>query len=129
MLRRLSALLGSWLIVMMQPLPALSQTPAPTSPQPSQWYGPGPGWMWGDGYAWQYWWICPLMMLFMMMVFAAIFFGVRRSGGDGSHRWEPPWRGAGHSALQILSERFARGEIQRDEYEEKKAAILSGGHG
>ena len=32
-----------------------------------------------------------------------------------------------HSALQILNERFARGEIQKDEYAEKKAAILSGG--
>jgi putative membrane protein len=83
--------------------------------------------MWGDGYGWQYWWICPLMMLFMIVVFAAIFFTVRRHGGDGSHRWEPPWRGSSHSALQILGERFARGEIPRDEYEEKKAAILSGG--
>jgi uncharacterized membrane protein len=34
---------------------------------------------------------------------------------------------ATHSALQILNERFARGEIQKDEYEDKKAAILSGG--
>jgi len=38
------------------------------------------------------------------------------SGGDQSH-----------SALQILNERFARGEIQKDEYTEKKTAILSGG--
>jgi len=29
--------------------------------------------------------------------------------------------------LDILQERFARGEIQKDEYAEKKAAILSGG--
>jgi putative membrane protein len=84
--------------------------------------------MWSDG-GWQYWWICPLMMLFMIVVFAVIFFTVRRSWGDGSHRWEPPWRSPGHSALQILSERFARGEIQKVEYEEKRAAILSGGHG
>ena len=117
------------LIVLMQPLQALSQTQPPTAPQPPQWYGPGPWWMWGDGYGWQYWWICPLMMLFMIVVFAVVFFIVRRSWGDGSHRWEPPWRGPSHSALQILSERFARGEIHRDEYDEKKAAILSGGQG
>jgi uncharacterized membrane protein len=67
------------------------------------------------------------MMLFMIVVFAAIFFVVRGARGEGSHRWGPP--GASHSALQILSERFARGEIQRDEYEEKRAAILSGGRG
>lgn len=129
MYQRLSALLVLCFIVMMQSLPALSQTQPPTAPQPPQWYGSGPWWMWGDGYGWQYWWICPLMMLFMIVVFAAIFFIVRRSWGDSSPRWEPPWRGPSHSALQILSERFARGEIQRDEYEEKKAAILSGGQG
>lgn len=114
--------------ITMQPVQVLSQTQPPTAPQSPQWYGPGL-WMWGDGYGWQYWWICPLMMLFMIVVFAAIFLIIRRSWGDGSHRWEPPWRGPGHSALQILDERFARGEIQRNEYEEKKAAILSGGHG
>jgi uncharacterized membrane protein len=31
-----------------------------------------------------------------------------------------------HTAMQILNERFARGEIQKDEYEERKATILSG---
>jgi putative membrane protein len=127
MYRRLSVLLASCVMVMMQPLQALSQTQPPSAPQPPQWYGPGPWWMWGDGHGWQYWWICPLMMLFMIVVFAAIFFVVRGVRGDGSHRWEPP--GPSHSALQILSERFARGEIQRDEYEEKRAAILSGGRG
>jgi hypothetical protein len=32
-----------------------------------------------------------------------------------------------YSALQILNQRFARGEIQKDQYTEKKTAILSGG--
>jgi putative membrane protein len=81
--------------------------------------------MWGDGAGWQYWWICPLMMLFMIVVFAAIFFAVRRSSGDGSYPGDRHWRS--HSALQILSERFARGEIGREEYEEKRSAILSAG--
>jgi len=42
--------------------------------------------------------------------------GPGQSGGDPTY-----------SALQILNERFARGEIQKQEYEEKKAAILSSG--
>lgn len=123
-----SARLVLFFVVVMQPLKALAQTQAPNAPQAPQWYGPGPGWMWGDGYGWHFWWICPLMMLFMIVVFAAIFFIVRRSWSDGPHHWEPPWRGASHSALQILNERLARGEIQKDEYEEKKTTILSGGH-
>ncbi len=31
-----------------------------------------------------------------------------------------------HSAVQILNERFAKGEIQKEKYNERKAAILSG---
>ena len=124
--RRLAALLTLFFVVML-PLQALAQAQPPTAPQLPQWYGHGPWWMWGDGVGWQYWWICPLMILFMIVVFAAIFFTVRRSSGDGTHAGDPRWRSASHSALQILSERFARGEIAREEYEEKKTAILSGG--
>jgi Short C-terminal domain len=58
---------------------------------------------------------------------AGIFFFARRQSGDSSHHWGPPWRGPSHAALQILNERFVRGEIQKVEYEEKKAAILSRG--
>jgi uncharacterized membrane protein len=43
--------------------------------------------------------------------------------GTGSSPWGDPT----YSALQILNERFAKGEIQKQEYEERKAAILSGG--
>jgi putative membrane protein len=124
--QRFSALLALCVIVMMLPPQALAQAQPPTAPQPLQWDGPGPWLMWGDGYGWRYWWICPLMMLFMIVVLAAIFFIIRRSWGDGPIRWELPWRGPSHSALQILNERFARGKIQKVEYEEKKVAILSG---
>ena len=69
------------------------------------------------------------MMLFMLAVFATIFFVVRRPSVDGPHHWGPPWRLMGgdpsHSALQILNERFARGEIQKEEYEQRKAVIFS----
>ncbi len=127
MYQRLTALLTLCAIVVVGPFEALAQTPAPSAPQQPFWWGPGPWWMWGDGYGWQYWWICPLMMLFMIVICGAVFFFVRRSWGGAPHHWEAPWRGPSHSALEILNERFARGEIQKDEYEEKKATILSGG--
>ena len=59
------------------------------------------------------------MMLFMFVVIGGIFFFARRLCRGGPR--------PSHSALQILNDRFARGEIQKAEYEEKKVAILSGG--
>ena len=94
------------------------------------WDWPGPWHMWSGGGG-GFWWIFPLMMVFMFIVCVAVFLFGHRSGG-GSHHWGPwapgrSWGDPTYSALQILNERFARGEIQKQEYEEKKAAIVSGG--
>jgi putative membrane protein len=132
MMKRLSMLSLLVLIVLAAPFQAMAQQQAPaTGPQPPYYYGPGPWHVWGGG-GFQFWWICPLMLLFMLLIFGAVFFLVRRPGHEGPHHWGPPWQmmhGAPptHSALQILNERFARGEIQKEEYEEKKGTILSGG--
>ena len=132
MMKKLSTLPLLAFVVLLAPLQAIAQQQSPpTGPQPPYFYGPGPWHMWGDG-GFQFWWICPLMMLFMLLIFGIIFFLVRRSSTDGSHHWGPPWHmmhggPPTHSALQILNERFARGEIQKDEYEDKKGVILSGG--
>lgn len=123
MRQKLSTLLLLGLFVLAEPLQAIAQQ----SPQPPQWHWQGP---W---HGTQFWWICPLMILFMFLVFGAIFFFVRRSWPEGRRHWGSPWhmmdRAWGppiHSALQILNERFARGEIEKGEYEDRKAAILSG---
>jgi putative membrane protein len=68
---------------------------------------------WAGG--WDWWWIFPLMMLVMMGLCA---FGMFRHMVGGGHRRS--------SALRILQERFARGDIQKAEYDEKKAVLLSG---
>lgn len=101
------------------PLLALAQQ---TDPKYPPWGWPGYGHMWSGG--WGFWWGGPLMMLGFLIVCIAIFLLARRSGDSGHphHRGDPT-----HSALQILNERFARGEIQKPEYEEKKAAILAAG--
>jgi putative membrane protein len=91
--------------------------------------------MWGGG--WGFWWLFPLLMLFLIAICVAIFFFGHRWRGGHDH-WGPPWHmmerpgGPGrlwgdptYSALQILNERFAKGEIQKEEYEEKKAVIRS----
>jgi uncharacterized membrane protein len=114
---------------LVDPLLAIAQeTSQPPAPQVPFWYWHGP---WAGS---SFWWVCPLMMLFMFFFFGMIFLGFRRSWSERRHHWGAPWHmmdrlsgPATHSALQILNERFARGEIQKDEYEDKKAAILSGG--
>ena len=66
------------------------------------------------------------MMLVSLLFLALIVLGVllvaRGSSNDGK-----PSRGSdGGSALAILDERFARGEIDRSEYDERRR-ILTGG--
>jgi putative membrane protein len=132
MLKKLSALPLLIFILLIGPLQAIAQQQQPSAPpQDYYWHGHGPWDMWGDGYGWHFWWMFPLMMLCMLIFFALIFFVARGFCGHGDHHWGPRsrmWGGdPSHSALQILNERFARGEIQKDEYTDKKAAILSGG--
>ena len=108
------------------------QTQQPGGPPLSGGYGPGHMYMWGSG--WGLFWMMPLMMLFFFFVCVLVLwalFGRRH----GAHQWGRPWhmgygwdrgpRDPTRSALQILNERYARGEIQKAEYEERKATILS----
>jgi putative membrane protein len=132
MLKKLAALPILAFIVLIEPLQAFAQQ---TAPQPSQgYYGSGPWHMWHGGYGWHFLWMFPLMMLVFLLVCGIVFLVAHRFCGHGLHCWVPSshmmnrsWGDPSYSALQILNERFARGEIQKDEYTEKKATILSSG--
>jgi len=73
-----------------------------------------------------YWWIIPLLMIGMM----ALCFIMMRGRG-GSMMCGPGSRGKDShdetvgSALDILNKRYARGEVDRQEYEEKKKSITA----
>ena len=87
------------------------------SAQPSDW-GPGP-WGYGMHYMWGAWGIG--MMLFMFIFWVLII-----AGAVALIRWL--WSGPsgsilpirrGESAEEILRKRYARGEIEKEEFEEK----------
>ena len=90
---------------------------------------------WHEAHGHSFWWIFPLMFFVIMIV---IFIFMMRRGCMGC-MWRdrmmdrPEFRDTikrslgehSESALEILDKRYARGEVDKQEYEEKKAAITS----
>lgn len=67
-------------------------------------------WGWGMGFGWI------LMILFWGLVIAGIVATIKWFSDQSRSR--------GKTALEILQERYARGEIPKDEYEQKKRDLL-----
>jgi putative membrane protein len=92
----------------------------------AQWHGPG----WGMGHGMMGWgwgmsWFGQIIMAaFWVAVIVGIVFLIRwvilssRSGGSRE--------GAADSAIEILKQRYARGEIDREEFEQKKKDLAAG---
>jgi putative membrane protein len=79
------------------------------------------GMMHWSGYGWDGGWLGWVGMVFwwvlvIFLVIAAIRWFSDRAGSGAPH---------GKSALDILRERYARGEIEKKEYEEKRKALES----
>jgi len=74
------------------------------------WGGYDYGWGWGMGFG------MISMVLFWVIIILGIVVLVRWIGTGSSGADRTPAK----SALDILKERYARGEIERDEFEQKK---------
>lgn len=78
------------------------------------------GHMWDGG--WHGWLFGPLMMfLLVALVVVGVVLAIRWAGGDG--RGEPSGGPPQRTPRVILDERFARGEIDKEEYEERRRVL------
>lgn len=66
------------------------------------------------------WWLCPIFALLMAVVMVAVVVLVCRRGG-----FCLPWRGQpnAETALDILKQRYARGEISAEQFEKMKRDV------
>lgn len=97
-------------------LPALAISAAAAWAQ-----GPGPGWMhdWGTGWGWGGMWLGPLFMIVPLALLVALIVVLVRWLGGGSDDGGRRVR----TAREILDERYARGEIDREEYQRRRSDI------
>lgn len=93
------------------PSAGFAQNPSP--PPGRDWHGP---WFMMHGWGWEFGWAFPLLAMLFMVV--ACFFIMRLVMRHGS-----PHIDTTRSALRLLNERFARGEISKEEYEDKRATL------
>ena len=96
-------------------LPAVAQDAAPG------WRHGGYGMMGEGGWAWMMFFGPLVMILFVAAVVVLVAFALRWLTGHGTagHAAAPP----GRSSLDILKERFARGEIDKAEYEDRRRTL------
>ena len=83
-------------------------------------YGPMMGW----GWMWLFWALIVIgVVLLVVLTIRLMRGGISGSGGD-SHRHDQPLGSL--TARQILEQRYARGEIDTDEYKERLQTLDEG---
>lgn len=92
------------------------------APSDAERYAWGPHMMWwGGGWAMIF---GPLfMILFLAVLIAAVAFLARRVDGPWQTSAPPHHTPPGRTPHDILKERFARGEIDKDEFEERRRVL------
>lgn len=106
MMRKLSGFLGA-AVAFMGALPAGAHEPGMMGPWMANWYGMG--WPWFI-----------FMFIFWIAVLVAVIVLIRWLILSGGPRRERP---SEDSAIEILKKRYARGEINKEEFEEKKKEL------
>ena len=110
LLARITPLIMTGLLLSLS-LPAFAQTDG---------YHHGPRLMWSGGWGGMI--VGPLLMLlFIVVATVLVVFVVRWLSGTGGVQGRR--EGLASSPLRILQERFARGEIDREEYEERRRVL------
>lgn len=98
----------------------LSAIPSSVHAQQQEGYHYGPHHMWEGG--WSGMFLGPfIMIVFLAVAVAVVVLLVRWLGGPGHERHAPAH--PGRKPLDILKERFARGEIDKDEFEERRRVL------
>lgn len=120
---KLSMLPMSLAVTLSSALAFADEVPGPSGPpfgpygyHPMMW---GHGWGWGGGFGFH-----PFLAIFTLIGLIMVVMWVVRLISHGSLR--PVHHGfgrGGNRALEILDERFAKGEIGKDEYQEKRKLI------
>ncbi|MBO6950083.1 MAG: SHOCT domain-containing protein [Rhodospirillales bacterium] len=82
--------------------------------------GPGYGWSGEHPMMWSGMFMGPVMMILVVVIIAVAIVVVLRMFGFGAHTSSP---GTHDSSIAILNERFAKGEIDKVEYEERKRSL------
>lgn len=93
---------------------ALAQTPTAPETYP---YGPHMGW-WGGG--WDGMFFGPLLMLLVIVAVVVTAILVMRRPGVS---WQGTTQAPGRTPLDVLKERYARGEIDKADYEERRRVL------
>ena len=96
----------------------------PLVAQAQNYYGHGHRWGDGLGGGWGHMIFGPLMMILFIAVAAVVVVLIVRWVGGWGHGHAPIGHVAGmRTPLDILKERFARGEIDKEEFEDRRKAL------
>lgn len=77
--------------------------------------------MWEGGWHWMF--FGPVAMIVFIAVAVAVVVMIVRWLAGPTHRYLPPHAPTGKQPIDILKERYAKGEIDKEEFEERRRVL------